>query len=653
MNKYHKFKIINHKIRIVILIILGILIIANNVSASEIATIYTEGDIQGQSGQTVNIKIMASGMNDVGTVAIALVFDNSVLSVSSVTDGNIKTPDAFSTSNVNNAQGLVAMGLGNPKGINGDGTLFTITFKIIGNIGSSSNLKLSLTANDIASNVIDTSTTKIISGKFTVVGEGGTGLMEPYDNIVKYEVKERSVSGTPITFSYSIPEITIYEIVLTSKQTGVALLRVDALKDTSKLVGSPAPGIVYKNLNIWIDYRRVNNAIIRYKVENSWISDNGLTDDKIKMSKWDGNNKRWIDLTTNKINKDDAYTYFESQTESIPASFAIHTNKEKENVVPTPSETQMAQTPAVVTPVATQRPRPSFEIGMLVYSSSFKSEDNPGSYAKILDTLISNNVTRIIVPIYDAKKGDNVHIFHADTKGLEVSGTDSYNLDTLLTEAHNRGMEVYLRVAGFGPDPVVPTEDQKQNLKKIVNHILTNYADDKGNRVDGIFLDHVYYESPLSAEGNTDIMANVVRDLFNEIKGRAKLSVSVKPAYYESLIHVDMWPHRWPVGGPSDYYAVTQYEGQDYAKLSKNLDFISPVTYNDDHNYVGKVAKFIKERAGENVNVIPNIQAHGATTDSIIQYAIESAKNNGAKGVNIFDYSTMSDGEWNIVKNIK
>ena len=194
---------------------------------------------------------------------------------------------------------------------------------------------------------------------------------------------------------------------------------------------------------------------------------------------------------------------------------------------------------------------------------------------------MSNNVTRIIVPAYDAKKGNNIHVFHANTKGLEVTTTDSYNLDTLLTEAHNRNMEVYLRIAGFGPDAVVPTEDQKQNLKKIVNHLLSNYADDKGNRVDGIFLDHIYYENPLSAEGDTDTMANVVRDLHNEIGGRAKLSVSVKPAYYVSIIHVNIWPYAWPLSGPSDYYSVMNTQGQDYAKLSQNLEFISPVTYND------------------------------------------------------------------------
>ena len=191
MNRYYESTY--HKSTIIILTVFVTLILATTTiaSASGIATVYTEGDTQGKSGQDINIKVVATGMKDVGTIAVALVFDNSVLSVSSVADGNIKTPDAFSTSNVNNAQGLVAMGLGNPGGINGDGTLFTITFKVIGSVGSTSNLKLSITSNDISSNVIDTTTTTITNGKFAVLGEGGSSGLEPYDNILKHEAKER------------------------------------------------------------------------------------------------------------------------------------------------------------------------------------------------------------------------------------------------------------------------------------------------------------------------------------------------------------------------------------------------------------------------------------------------------------------------------
>lgn len=654
------------KMETLLAIILGIILITTNISsASSLASLYTEGDIQGKIGQNVNVKIMASGMDNVGTIAIGLVFDNSVLSVSSVSDGNVKTPDAFSTSNVNNAQGVIAMGLGNPSGINGDGTLFIINFKVIGHVSDTSSLKLSITASDTAGNVIDTSNTKITHGKFSVVGEGGEGgglggIIEPYENVLKYEIKERSVSSAPITFTYTVPELSIYEVVLTTAQSGIALLRIDVLKGTSKLVETDAPGLVYKNNNLWIDYKRVKSAFIRYKVENSWIDENKLSADNVKMYRWDKNNKKWIELLTNVINKDDNNTYFESQTDTIPASFAITGRiSDAGNIGKVGTENTTAKpvmtpnvTPAINESMSKSKLETGFDMGMLVYASSFKSE-NGDLYAEILDKLVSHNITRVIVPIYDARKGDNIHIFHAETKGLGVGTTNSYSIDKLLTEAHNRNINVYLRISIFGPDAVEPSEDQKQNVKKIINHLLTNYSDDKGGRLDGIFLDHIYFEEPMSAKGNTDIMANFVKDLKDEVNGRAILSTSVKPAYYESLLHIYVWPYIWPLSGPSDYYKVMRDEGQDYAKLSKNLDFMSPISYNDDHNYAGKVTKFIKDKAGANTNVIPNVQSLGETKDPSLRYAIESAKNNGAKGVNIVDYSSMSNEEWQVLDNVQ
>ena len=128
----------------------------------------------------------------------------------------------------------------------------------------------------------------------------------------------------------------------------------------------------------------------------------------------------------------------------------------------------------------------------------------------------------------------------------------------------------------------------------------------------------------------------------------------MKPAHYKSLLHIYVWPYVWPISGPSDYYNVMQDKGQDYAKLSKYLDFISPIAYNEDQNYVGKATKFVKDNAGMDIDIIPNIQALGDNkTIPDIQYVIDSAKNNGAKGINIFDYASLSDNEWSIIGKIQ
>ncbi len=160
------------------------------------------------------------------------------------------------------------------------------------------------------------------SGGSSSGGGGGGGSAEPYENIYKYEIQEHNVFTTPVSFKYVTPDLVIYEVLVTSTQSDIAALRIEVLKDTSKLVSMPAPGIVYKNLNAWIDYKRIKNATIRFKVENSWIDGNKLSDSNIKMNKWDNTNKRWIELLTNVKNKDGQYTYLEAQTDTF-SSFAI------------------------------------------------------------------------------------------------------------------------------------------------------------------------------------------------------------------------------------------------------------------------------------------------------------------------------------------
>lgn len=160
------------------------------------------------------------------------------------------------------------------------------------------------------------------SGGSSGGGGGGGGSAEPYGNILKYEIQEHDVLTTPVSFAYDTPELGIYNVWVTSTQNGIAALRIEVLKDTSQLVGYPAEGIVYKNINAWMDYKRIKNATMEFKVENSWIDSNGLSADEIKMSQWDNDSGKWIELPTTMISKDDAYAYFESQTETF-SSFAI------------------------------------------------------------------------------------------------------------------------------------------------------------------------------------------------------------------------------------------------------------------------------------------------------------------------------------------
>ncbi len=208
-------------------------------------------------------------------------------------------------------------------------------------------------------------------------GGGGSASPEPYANILKYEVQDHEVSTIPVSVRYVTPDLTIYEVLITSNQSNVASLRVEVLRDTSKLVGKPAPGVVYKNLNAWIDYKRIKNATIRFKVENSWIDSNELSANNVKMLLWDNSSKEWIELVTNVLNKDDKYTYIESQVNSLSGSFAVSSIKD-ENVqtqVQTESPTNVTETPSEETeqteiiPVNTDDQKaPGFEMALSIVS---------------------------------------------------------------------------------------------------------------------------------------------------------------------------------------------------------------------------------------------------------------------------------------------
>jgi len=52
----------------------------------------------------------------------------------------------------------------------------------------------------------------------------------------------------------------------------------------------------------------IKEALIRFKVDNSWMSANGVLADDIMLVKWDGSS--WSQLETQVSSRDDTNTYF-------------------------------------------------------------------------------------------------------------------------------------------------------------------------------------------------------------------------------------------------------------------------------------------------------------------------------------------------------
>ena len=160
-------------------------------------------------------------------------------------------------------------------------------------------------------------------------GGGGGGLSgENYTNIEvneKYDLYIYKDKVTSYRFTGSGNPVMFVNIT-GNTSPGEIRASVEVLRDTSTLVNEPAPGIVYRNTNIWIGTsgfavaKNIKEAVIRFRVENAWISSNGLSPADVTMFNWDGS--RWIKLETMVDGKDSVYSYFEAKTDSF-SGFAI------------------------------------------------------------------------------------------------------------------------------------------------------------------------------------------------------------------------------------------------------------------------------------------------------------------------------------------
>lgn len=148
---------------------------------------------------------------------------------------------------------------------------------------------------------------------------------------------------------------------------------IEVLRSNSTMVNVHPRGNIYKNINIWVGSssfnrpKNIKEGIIRFRVSNSWLESNSITN--IKMLMWDGSD--WKELETNEITKDSTYTYYDASTQSF-ANFAItgttgqtgmqfSTSPLLKNVEPDPTE-------SVKIVAGSAKKAPGFEISTLILS---------------------------------------------------------------------------------------------------------------------------------------------------------------------------------------------------------------------------------------------------------------------------------------------
>ncbi len=166
-------------------------------------------------------------------------------------------------------------------------------------------------------------------------GGGGGASGENQSNIIVIEKYDLSIYKDKVTsfrFMNSANPI-LYVNITGNISFGDITTSVEVLKSNSTMVNIQPPGVVYKNVNIWAGTsgfnkpKNIKEGMIRFKVDNSWIDDNSITD--LRMVMWEGSD--WSRLETNQIAKDSDYTYYEASTRSF-ANFAITGTKGQKSV---------------------------------------------------------------------------------------------------------------------------------------------------------------------------------------------------------------------------------------------------------------------------------------------------------------------------------
>jgi len=125
-------------------------------------------DETGAKGDIARVPIILEAASDVGSMDIVLKYDADVLRAVAV-EGAELGKNAFIEANTAR-EGEVIIALADSSGINGDGAVATISFEVIGDVGSTSPLTLeTVSVNNVE--LVDVITTTE-SGTFSVTEEG-------------------------------------------------------------------------------------------------------------------------------------------------------------------------------------------------------------------------------------------------------------------------------------------------------------------------------------------------------------------------------------------------------------------------------------------------------------------------------------------------
>ncbi len=169
-------------------------------------------------------------------------------------------------------------------------------------------------------------------------GGGGSASPESSRNIELKEISNEQVFKgihTCYTFKGGVNDIVSVEFD-PKKTFGKTTAIVEILKNTSSIVKGPAPGEVYKNINIWIGNsgfsrpENLENARINFRVSKIWISEHSINKNTVTLYRYTQN--QWNPLSTALKEENEDYLYFTAETPGFSPFAISSTEKSTQSV---------------------------------------------------------------------------------------------------------------------------------------------------------------------------------------------------------------------------------------------------------------------------------------------------------------------------------
>lgn len=124
----------------ILILMVAFICLVTTVSAAVVPVTVSIADVEASSGDVVEVQVYFSGSDDVGSMDLALNYDSNVLQATGVSTSDIGK-NAFIESNVA-TPGKITVAMADSSGISGDGEVLSVSFTVLGDVGSSTTVSI-------------------------------------------------------------------------------------------------------------------------------------------------------------------------------------------------------------------------------------------------------------------------------------------------------------------------------------------------------------------------------------------------------------------------------------------------------------------------------------------------------------------------------